>query len=43
MRIGRIVTALVASALLVFAAAGAAAADPPGMTHNSVTPDMTHN
>lgn len=43
MRIARIITALVASFLLVLAGAGAAAADTPGMTHDSVTPGMTHD
>ncbi|GAB3456602.1 hypothetical protein GCM10027436_59910 [Actinophytocola sediminis] len=43
MRIARVVTALVASILLVFAAAGTAAADPPGMTYDSVTPGMTYD
>lgn len=43
MRIARIVTAFVASVLLVFAAAGAAAADPPGMTYDGVAPAMTYD
>lgn len=43
MRITRMVTALVFSVLVLLGAAGTAAADPPGMTHNSVTPGMTHN
>ena len=36
MRIARIVIALVTSVLLTVAVSGTAAADPPGMTHDSI-------
>jgi hypothetical protein len=42
MKFARIAVALVLSVLAVFAAGATAAADPPGMTHNSI-PGMTHN
>jgi len=43
MKIARIVVAIVSSVVLAFAVSGTANADPPGMTHNSITPEMTHN
>lgn len=43
MRIARMVTAFVATVLMVFAAAGAAAAEPPDMTHDGISPAMTHD
>jgi hypothetical protein len=42
MRIARIVVALVTSILLTAAVSGTAAADPPGMTHDSIV-EMTHD
>jgi hypothetical protein len=44
--VARIVVALVASVVMVVmvvGVAGTAAADPPGMTHNTIVPEMTHN
>jgi hypothetical protein len=43
MRIARIAIALAASVVLALAVGGPASADPPGMTHNSIVPEMTHN
>lgn len=43
MRVARIVVAVVASVIMAFAVSGTAAADDPGMTHNSILPEMTHN
>jgi hypothetical protein len=41
MRTARFIIALVAAVLLAFTAAGAIAADPPGMTYD--TPGMTYD
>jgi hypothetical protein len=45
MRIARVAIAITLSVLATFAAGATAAADPPGMTHDSVqtTPRMTHD
>ncbi|HEX6351552.1 hypothetical protein [Actinophytocola sp.] len=43
MRVARIVVALVASVVMTLAVGATASADPPGMTHNGIVPDMTHN
>jgi hypothetical protein len=43
MRIARIVVAVAASVVMLVTAGATAAADPPGMTHNSIVPQMTHN
>ncbi|MFL6119700.1 hypothetical protein [Actinophytocola sp.] len=43
MNVARIVVALVASVIMAVGVAGTASADPPGMTHNTIVPDMTHN
>jgi hypothetical protein len=45
MKLARIAIALFLSTLAAFAAAGAANADPPGMTHDGVqqTVQMTHD
>ncbi len=43
MRIARMAVALAAAVVMAFAVGGTAAADPPGMTHNSIVPEMTHN
>jgi len=43
MRIARIVIAIVSSVVMAFAVSATANADPPGMTHNSITQEMTHN
>lgn len=45
MKLARIAIALFFSMAAAFAAAGAANADPPGMTHDSVQPivQMTHD
>lgn len=42
MKLARIATALVLAALATFAAGATAAADPPGMTHDSIS-QMTHD
>lgn len=43
MKVARIVVALVTSLIVAVGVGGTAAADPPGMTHNSIVPNMTHN
>jgi hypothetical protein len=45
MKLARIVVAVVASVLMAvgIGLGTTAAADTPGMTHNSIVPDMTHN
>lgn len=44
MKVARIVVALVASVLMaVGVGVTSAAAEAPGMTHNSIVPGMTHN
>lgn len=43
MKLTRIVVAIVASVIMAVGVAGTASADPPGMTHNTIVPDMTHN
>jgi len=43
MRIARIVIAFVVSVVAALAISATALADPPPMTHNGVTPGMTHN
>lgn len=43
MRVARIVVAVVASVIAALAVVGTASADPPAMTYNSSSPDMTYN
>lgn len=43
MKLARIAIAAFFAVLATFAAAGAANADPPGMTYDSPAPDMTYD
>jgi ABC-type glycerol-3-phosphate transport system substrate-binding protein len=43
MKFVRWVVAVAAAVVMLAAASGTAAGDPPAMTHNSILPEMTHN